>query len=260
MADTKTAVASKPIWVDLSSTDAAGSREFYAKLFGWAVEASPDPQFGGYAVAKIGDKDVAGIGPAQAPDQPSAWAVYIGSQDAEETARKVEAGGGTVVAPPFDVADQGRMAVFQDPTGAFISAWQPKSMAGAQLMGVANTFGWAELSSRGIDKAIPFYQEVFGWSARKSPMSEEGGMDYTEFQLGGESIAGGMEMSSMVPAEVPSYWMVYFTVDDVDKSFKDATEAGGQEMMAPQDFPGGRFAIVSDPQGGVFGVLKMQQR
>jgi predicted enzyme related to lactoylglutathione lyase len=54
--------------------------------------------------------------------------------------------------------------------------------------------------------------------------------------------------------------MVYFTVDDVDKSFKDATEAGGQEMMAPQDFPGGRFAIVSDPQGGVFGVLKMQQR
>ena len=256
MADTKTEVASEPIWVDLSSTDAAGSREFYARLFGWTVEASPDPQFGGYAVARIGDKDIAGIGPAQSPDQPSAWSVYIGSQDAEETARKVAGAGGTVVAPPFDVADQGRMAVFQDPSGAFISAWQPRSMAGAQLMGVANTFGWAELSSRGIEKAIPFYQEVFGWTAKKSEMSD--GMDYIEFQLAGKSIAGGMEMNSMVPAAVPSYWMVYFSVPDVDASFKKATDGGAREMLAPQDFPGGRFAILSDPQGAAFGLLKMR--
>jgi uncharacterized protein len=258
MADTKTAVANKPIWVDLSSTDAAGSRDFYAKLFGWTVEASPDPQYGGYAVAKIGGKDVAGIGPAQAPDQPSAWAVYIGSQNAEETARKVEAAGGKVIAPPFDVGDQGRMAVFQDPSGAFISAWQSKSMTGAQLVGVANTFGWAELSSRGIEKAIPFYQQVFGWGVKKSPMSDEDGMDYTEFQLGGESIAGGMEMNSMVPAQVPSYWLVYFTVPDVDASFKKATAGGAQVMLEPQDFQGGRFAILSDPQGAAFGVLKMK--
>jgi predicted enzyme related to lactoylglutathione lyase len=257
MAETKTAVASKPIWVDLSSSDAAGSRKFYAKLFGWTVEESPDPQYGGYAVAKIGDKDVAGIGPAQSPDQPSAWSVYIGSQDAEETARKVQAAGGTVVAPSFDVADQGRMAVFQDPSGAFISAWQPKSMAGAQLLGVANTFGWAELNARGIEKVIPFYQEVFGWGAKKSEASG-GGMDYTEFQLGGTSIAGGMEMNTMVPAEVPSYWLVYFTVPDVDRSFKEATASGAQEMLAPQDFPGGRFAIVSDPQGAAFGLLRMR--
>jgi predicted enzyme related to lactoylglutathione lyase len=256
MADTKTAIENKPIWVDLSSTDAEASRKFYAKLFGWTVEASPDPQYGGYAVAKIGDKDVAGIGPAQDPGAPSAWSIYVGSQDAEETAKKVQAAGGTVVVPPFDVADQGRMAVFQDPSGAFISAWQPKNMGGAQLLGVANSFGWSELSARGIEKAIPFYQEVFGWGAKKSEMSD--GMDYTEFQLGGESIAGGMEMNSMVPAGVPSYWLVYFTVPDVDASFKQATEDGAQEMLAPQDFPGGRFAILSDPQGAAFGLLRMQ--
>src|SRR6266542_2352770 len=73
-----------------------------------------------------------------------------------------------------------------------------------------------------------------------------------------EAIAGGMEMNPMVPTEVPSYWAVYFNVDDVDKTFKKATEAGGQEMLAPQDFPGGRFAILSDPQGAAFGLLKMK--
>ncbi len=255
MAEARTAVASKPVWVDLSSKDAAGAREYYAKVFGWKIEVNPDPQYGGYALAKIGGKDVAGIGGTQSPDAPSAWNVYIGSHDAADTAKKVEAAGGKVVAPPFPVGDQGSMAVFQDPSGAFISAWQPKNMTGAQLLGAPNTFGWAELNSRGIDKAKPFYRKVFGWTEKQSEMGE-GGPEYTEFHLGGESIAGGMEMNPMVPAEVPSYWMVYFNVDDVDKSFTKATEAGGREMMAPQDFPGGRFAILSDPQGAAFGLLK----
>jgi len=63
----------------------------------------------------------------------------------------------------------------------------------------------------------------------------------------------------MVPAEVPSYWMVYFAVEDVDASFKTAVDAGGREMLAPQDFPGGRFAILTDPQGAAFGLLKMRE-
>jgi hypothetical protein len=60
----------------------------------------------------------------------------------------------------------------------------------------------------------------------------------------------------MVPKEVPSYWLVYFNVDDVDKAFKKAKELGAQEMLAPDDFPGGRFAIIADPQGAAFGLLK----
>ena len=88
----------------------------------------------------------------------------------------------------------------------------------------------------------------------------EGQPPYTEFQRAGESIAGGMEINPMVPQEVPSYWTVYFGVEDVDKAFKKAVDGGGQEMLAPQDFPGGRFAILSDPQGAVFGLLRMRQR
>ncbi len=50
-------------WVDLASSDAAASRDFYAKLFGWEIEVDPDPQYGGYALARIDGRDVAGIGP-----------------------------------------------------------------------------------------------------------------------------------------------------------------------------------------------------
>ncbi len=257
MAQAKTAVAHRPVWVDLSSHDAEGSREFYAKLFGWKVEVSDDPQYGGYATAKSGGKDVAGIGPAMSKEAPTAWTVYIGTADAADTAKKVEAAGGKVVVAPMEVGDQGTMVVIQDPSGAFLGVWQAKSMSGFHE-GAPNSFGWAELSARGLDKAVPFYKKVFGWGEKKSEMSP--GQPYVEFLAGGERIAGGMEMNPMVPAEVPSYWLAYFNVDDVDKFYKKAIDSGAREMLSPQDFTGGRFAIVSDPQGAAFGLLKMKDR
>jgi predicted enzyme related to lactoylglutathione lyase len=257
MGDDAAMVASKPVWIDLSSADPAASRAFYAGLFGWDITVSPDPQYGGYAMATVGGEDVAGIGPTMSPGAPTAWMIYVGTPDAERVATDVQAAGGTVVAPPFDVGDQGRMAVFQDPTGAFISAWQPKAMPGFRA-GASNMFVWAELNSRGIDRAVPFYERVFGWSHATQPMGE--GMEYTEFHLGSDSIAGGVEMNPMVPAAVPSYWMVYFGADDVDAAFEKAIAAGAHEMLPPRDFPGGRFGILGDPQGAAFGILKMAQR
>jgi len=255
MADVKTAVAHKPIWTDLSTSDPAAARDFYAKLFGWKVEVNPDPQYGGYALAKISGKDVAGIGPKQMEQQPSAWMVYIGTPDADDTAKKAQAAGGQVIVPTMDVGDQGKMAVIADPSGAVIGLWQGTRMTGAQIYDQPNSMGWAELNSRAIEKANDFYTKLFGWTKKKSEGGENA-PEYTEFQLGGTSIAGAMDMNPMVPKEVPSYWMVYFNVDDVDKSFKKAKELGAQEMLAPDEFPGGRFAIVSDPQGATFGLLK----
>src|SRR5690348_8906359 len=135
MAETATRLANKIAWVDLASKDAGASRSFYSQLFGWTAEVNPDPQYGGYAVAQIGGNDVAGIGPAMDPNAPTAWSIYIGTDDVADLAQRVSAAGGTVVMQPFPVGDQGSMAVFQDPTGAFISAWQGTRMGGFQTLG-----------------------------------------------------------------------------------------------------------------------------
>jgi uncharacterized protein len=254
MAETIAVAVNKPAWVDLSSSDPAGSREFYAKVLGWTVEVNPDPLYGGYALAKVDGKDVAGIGPKQMAEAPTAWAIYIGTRDIDGLQAKVQTAGGKVIVPPMEVGTQGRMAVFADPSGAVIAAWQPTGMSGF-VPGTPGGYGWAELNSRGFDAVLPFYHAVFGWGHKTDPMGE-GQTPYTEFLLGNESIAGGMEMNPMVPAQVPSYWMVYFEVGDVDAAYKKALDAGAREMLAPDDFPGGRFAILSDPQGATFGLLR----
>jgi predicted enzyme related to lactoylglutathione lyase len=256
MADAAIAVANKPAWVDLGTKDPAGAREFYKKLFGWDIEVNPDPQYGGYALARINGKDVAGIGGLMSPDQPTAWSVHIGAEDVEKLGQKVQEAGGKVVAPAFDVGEQGKMAVFQDPSAAFISGWQPSIMGGFQAQG-PNAFGWAELNARGLEEDLAFYRKAFGWATKSTGDDTQ---PYTEFQVEGESIGGAMKLNPMVPAEMPRYWMAYFNVADIDRSFKTAIDAGAQEMMAPQDVPGGRFAIINDPQGAFFGLLQMPPR
>lgn len=59
---------------------------------------------------------------------------------------------------------------------------------------------------------------------------------------------------------MPSYWLVYFNVDSVQDAFDKATQLGGRGIMPPQEMPGGMFAIVSDPQGATFGLLKADPR
>ena len=254
MAQAMTQLINRPAWVDLSSADAGASRDFYGKLFGWDVQVNPDPQYGGYALARIGGRDAAGIGPKMDPNAPTAWNLYIGSDDIDALARKVTDARGTVVMAPFDVGDQGKMAVFQDPTGAFISAWQGTRMGGFET-DAPNSFGWAELNTRGVDKAITFYERVFGWTVRTSPMGE-GQPDYNEFQVDGTSVAGAVDMPADAPSQMASGWQVYFSVPDVDEAFRKALDLGAREVFAPQEFPGGRFAIVTDPQGASIGLLK----
>ena len=243
----------KPVWVDLATSDAAGAREFYSRLFGWDIEVFDDPQYGGYGMARVGGRDAAGIGPTQQEGQPTAWSLYIGTDDVDGLAQRVQEAGGTVVAPPFDVGDQGRMAVFQDPVGAFISAWLAGQTSGTSATG-SNAFGWAELNARGVDSAVPFYERIFGWSTRRS--GGDGAPPYIEFLADGQSILGAQETPPSAPADVPAYWLVYFAVDDVDGTARRAVELGGQQLVSPQDYPGGRFAVLTDPQGAPFAVFK----
>lgn len=241
----------RPCWTDLSTSDAAAARAFYAETLGWEIHVEEDPQYGGYAMARVGGEDVAGIGPAQ-PGAPTAWSVYFRTDDAAALGERIASAGGTVVMPAMTIGDVGRMAVLQDPAGAFFGAWEPNTMAGFHT-GIPGSFMWAELNARGVDRDLDFYRDVFGWSA--SPMPLPDGGTYNRLGLDGEDFGGAMEMHAGLPAEMPSYWLAYFGVDDLDAAYERVLANGGSAMVPPTPMPGGRFAIVADPQGAAFGML-----
>lgn len=241
-----------PSWVDIG-TEVDGAKAFYGALFGWeALEAGPPEETGGYGFFTSGGRMVAGVGPSQEPGPPH-WTTYVAVQDADDTTQRVEEAGGKVVVAPMDVMGAGRMAVFEDPTGAYFSIWQAGEHKGVQLTQEPGSLCWVELNTRDVEAARPFYESVFGWTAE----THEGDMPYTELHNDGPAVAGMMAMSDQVPAEVPPHWLVYFGTDDVDATAEQARELGGEVVFGPMDIPDMlRFAVLRDPQGAVFGVLR----
>lgn len=253
MAEFTSYVAGTPCWVDHATKDLEASNSFYQALFGW----QPDDQgeeMGHYILMRKGGKTVAGNMKVMAEDQPSAWVSYVSVDDADATVERAKKAGATVFVEPADVADIGRMAVLADPTGAAIGIWQPKTFKGAELANETGAFAWNELNTRDVLAAKAFYTEAFGWASNDLDI---GGATYTEWKLADKSVAGMMTMPDQVPAEVPAHWLVYFAVDDTDASFAKASQLGATTFVPPTDIPPGRFAVLSDPDGAAFAVIKM---
>lgn len=253
--------AGTPCWIDLMTPDVDAATTFYTSLFGWSAEDSHDDDGTRIYTNFLRDGQVvAGMGeqPEQMAGMPPVWSTYVATDDVDATTAKVQEAGGSVMMPAMDVMDVGRMAIYSDPTGAAISVWQAGRHKGADVCNEPNTWSWNELMSRDIEAATAFYTAVFGW--------EYDGMEmpfgtYHVIRGGDEGGLGGlMPMPPDVPAEVPSYWTVYFTVEDADATIARATELGGQLVHGPDDMAIGRLATIQDPQGGVFMIMQPAQQ
>jgi predicted enzyme related to lactoylglutathione lyase len=239
--------AGTPSWVELSTTDADGSFAFYSALFGWDATEGTE-QFGGYRNWLDDGQMVGGLNPM---GEFPAWTTYIATDDADATTEKVTANGGTVIAPPMDVGDLGRLAVYQAPDGAIFGVWQAGTHKGAQKVNVPYSLCWNETHSRDFEAAKAFYGAVFGWTPQPF------GDSYTVFNLGERGIGGGMQMMEGTPDSVPSYWLTWFSVVDHDDTVAKAKDLGANVLMEGMEMPEvGKMAILQDPQGAQFGVLQ----
>jgi len=243
-----------PSWIDLITPDMEAAKAFYGGLFGWE-RTTPDPKMGGYAFFLRNGKQACGVAPITSPEQHPSWTTYIATADADATTQAVRNHGGHVVMEPMDVMDTGRMALFTDPTGAFFGVWQPGTHTGAQVANEAGAFCWNELLTRDMDAAKAFYPQVFSWGIEASG---EGATAYTQWQVNGRSIAGGMAMPDAIPAEIPALWRVYFGVANCDATVAKAQAAGGALLIPAVDSPNGRFAVLADPFGASFAVIQVQ--
>jgi uncharacterized protein len=126
-------------WSDLQTDDLDRAKSFYADLLGWSYEDIPIGDGAVYSMAKVAGRSVAGLGVRQSDEIPPLWNCYVTVDDADAVAARAGELGASILAPPFDVFDAGRMSAFADPQGAILSIWQP---------GRASARSWSTKSAR----------------------------------------------------------------------------------------------------------------
>jgi predicted enzyme related to lactoylglutathione lyase len=234
-------------WIELATNDAAAAKSFYTSVFGWKANDMPIPDGSVYTMLQVDGHDLGAL--YENKQHPPNWASYVNVTSVDDSAKKAQDLGANLIAPPFDVMDVGRMAVIADPQGASLCLWQAGRHIGATIRGETNTLCWNELLTTDVAAARDFYQKLFGWNYKPSP-------EYTEINLGTTGIGGMMQITPEMQG-MPTAWTPYFCVADADATAENVKSLGGQIYKAPDDIPNaGRFAVLADPQGAVFNIIK----
>ncbi len=236
-----------PCWVDLGAPDVDAARAFYTSLLGWSYTGGA-PEFGGYVTCQVDGRDAAGIGPQQDPADPPRWTTYFATDDADATAQRVTEAGGTVLFPPMDVGPMGRMAIATDPQGNPFGLWQGGLNTGVQVYNQPGALVWNEAAVDDPAAVREFYGAVFGFSWEEVP----GAGGYCTFATADRPLGG---LGGLSPG-LPKGWATCFSVADTDEAVRTVEAAGGKVLMAAQDTPFGRFAVVTDPWGASFSVMQ----
>ena len=273
MAEPRTYPPGVTSWVDLEHRDVEGALAFYGGLFGWTFEdATPAGNPFRYVIARQGGLDAAGIGgPADPADAAAsitpAWNTYVAVQNADATAARIEAAGGSVLEPPNEVGEGGRSARCADPWGVPFRLWQARRRLGAQTVNAPGTWNFSDLHAGDPAASAAFYTAVFGWSfddlgfatlirvpgygAHLAATSDPG--IYTR-QAAVDVPPGFADaigwLNPVGPAEKP-HWHVAFAVADRD-SIAAAAERLGGTVLHTQDTEWTRTALLRDPQGAEF--------
>jgi predicted enzyme related to lactoylglutathione lyase len=244
-----------PCWVDLGVDNLEEGKAFYGDLFGWEFsEGSAETGF--YSVITKDGRDIGGIAPKMSAAQPTAWTTYLATDNADETAAKVKANGGQVFAEPMDVMDFGRMALAIDPGGAFFGIWQSGTTTGFKVANEFDTPTWNENMTRNFEGNKAFYASVFGYTF--DDMSSDD-FKYVVLMIDGNAVGGLGEQGAESGPDAQPNWTTYFAVEDTDLALEKVVKLGGAVLAEPVDTPYGRLAVVSDPQGGVFAIMKNAQ-
>jgi predicted enzyme related to lactoylglutathione lyase len=240
------------VWHELMTTDTKAAGAFYPKVTAWKTQAwDKDPS---YTLWVSGKGPFGGVRtlPDAARTAGSHWLPYIGTPDVDATVQTAQRLGARVTMGATDIPNTGRMAVLADPQGAAFALFSPAPGSQSGSSSGSEEFSWHELTTTDAIAALRFYGELFGWAeVAKHDMGPMG-----VYHLVGIQGVQSIGMFKATPDKpMPTQWMCYAHVADVDKSANAAKAGGGKVVNGPMEVPGGTWiANLIDPQGAMFAV------
>jgi predicted enzyme related to lactoylglutathione lyase len=114
-------------------------------------------------------------------------------------------------------------------------------------------FCWHEVNTRDPAGTVGFYGALLGATTTSMPMPHG---DYSMLAVDGHTVLGVMPLQGLAPDHVPTHWLGYVAVDDVDATTERAKQLGAQALVEPMDVPIGRWSLVEHPAGGVAALFQ----
>jgi uncharacterized protein len=130
-----------------------------------------------------------------------------------------------------------------------------KSQRENRIMTMPQRNWWHELNTWEPENALAFYGRTLGWQFESSTLPD--GASYWIARKDGKPVGGIFELTAPDYAGVPSHWMTYMSVGDINKAETDTTKAGGEVMRPNTQVPGvGKLAVVTDSSGALIGLIE----
>jgi predicted enzyme related to lactoylglutathione lyase len=244
------------VWHEHLTKDAKAAIGFYTEVVGWKTQPFGAGDDEGYTMW-VGSQGPLG-GVMTLPDEaarmgaPPHWLGHVQVADVAATVALARKLGGKVYKEPTDVPTVGRFAILADPQGAVISVFTPSGDMAKHDTSKQGEVCWNELMTSDSPAAFTFYSQLFGWKVLEEMNMGPMGT-YRIYGLGEERLGGMMDLPKGAP--MPSAWMYYVDIVDLDAAIARATRRGAKVMNGPMDVPGGgRIAQLMDPQGAAFAL------
>jgi predicted enzyme related to lactoylglutathione lyase len=226
---------------ELRTTDIDAAQTFYTSVFG------PDFWDSALLLSQLPER-------ARAMGAPPHWLGHISRIDAEGTAGRIIADGGTQLGPARQNDDGSYNAVIRDPFGANMVITADTETEENSDSPVA----WHQHHSHDQNRTFAFYADLFGWAATEArdmgPLL--GNHNMFAWEESGP-IVGSMANTALQP-QIHTQWLFFFPVVEIETSLARVRALGGMTLEPVQMANGDILAACDDAQGAAFGLYQYQ--
>ncbi len=245
----------KFVWFDLFTHDLKSASHFYEELFGWSFY----PAQSGRKIVNTITREGIPIGNAiqinreKNKVRKSRWLSYVSVEDVDRSTMLVEQNNGTIYMRPKELPNRGRVAVVKDPQGAVFAMVTVLGGDPSDQGMMENFWMGSELWTSHMNSALRFYHLLVGYE--QELVDVKSGTKYCLLVKDRQPRAG---MVKIPWDDVKPNWVPYIAVEDVMTIADTAKQLGGILLIEPdKKVREGMVAIISDPNGAVFGVQQL---
>ena len=113
---------------------------------------------------------------------------------------------------------------------------------------------WVDLTVNDATAMKSFYSNVTGWEP--SPLDMGGYDDFVMNLPGTDQGVAGICHARGGNAGLPSQWLIYITVTNLDTAMKNCKELGGSVISEPKNMGNDRYCVIKDPAGAVAALFE----